>query len=84
MKKTTIYGEIENTTLYFGIPELYGEFLLTTCGDPTCLNELEDANDEDTICIVNDLLNDPSTTWEPCTEEDEEYVNDRLRIWGCI
>ena len=82
MKKTIIYGEIENNTLYFGIPEVDGEFILTTSGDPTCLNELEDANADETICAINDLLNDPATPLEDCTAEDAEYVAEWLNVWG--
>ena len=82
MKKTIIYGESENNTLYFGIPEVYGEFILTTGGDPTCLNELEDADAEETICAISDLLNDPATPWEDCTDEDIEYVAEWLNVWG--
>ena len=82
MKKTIIYGEIENNTLYFGIPEVDGEFILTTSGDPTCLNELEDANADETICAINDLLNDPATPWEDCTAEDAEYVAEWLNVLG--
>ena len=82
MKKTIICGEIENNTLYFGIPEVDGEFILTTSGDPTCLNELEDANADETICAINDLLNDPATPWEDCTTEDAEYVAEWLNVWG--
>ena len=82
MKKTIIYGEIENNTLYFEITEVDGEFILTTSGDPTCLNELEDANADETICAINDLLNDPATPWEDCTAEDAEYVAEWLNVWG--
>lgn len=40
MKKAYIYNDNERNTLYFGIASVYGEFILTTEGDPTCLNEL--------------------------------------------
>lgn len=81
MKKTTIYGDTENFNLYFGIKELYGEFLLETGGDPTCLGELEEEDADGWIHAVNDLLNDPATPWEPCTKEDEEYVAEWVNIW---
>lgn len=85
MKKTTIYGDTENFNLYFGIKELYGEFLLETGGDPTCLNELEDAQNDQTDSLIesiSDIINDPSTPWEACDEEDEEYVKRALESWG--
>ena len=85
MKKAYIYNDNERNTLYFGITSVYGEFILTTNGNPTCLNELEDANDEAADALIeeiNAIINDPSTPWEACDEEDEAYVAEWLRIWG--
>ena len=85
MKKVDIYKDIERDTLYFGMPSVYGEFILTTNGNPTSLNELEDANDEDCDALIeeiNAIINDPSTPWEACDEEDEAYVAEWLSIWG--
>lgn len=25
----------------------------------------------------------PATLWEECSEADEAYLNDWLRVWGC-
>lgn len=87
MKKTAIYTDPERFWLYYNIDSVSGGYILETGGDPTCLGELEDAqNDEADALIesISEIINDPRTPWEPCTEEDEEYVNDWLRIWGCI
>lgn len=86
MKKTYIYGE-EKQTLYYGIASVYGEFILTTNGDPTCLNELEDTNNESCNALITgiqEIISDPSTCWEPCNEEDEEYIVETLRAWGLM
>ena len=85
MKKAYIYNDNERNTLYFGIASVYGEFVLTTEGDPTCLNELEDANNESCdalISSIQEIITDPSTPWEPCDEGDEAYVSEWLSIWG--
>lgn len=55
MKKIYIYNDIERNTLYFGISSVYGEFILTTNGNPTSLNELEDANDEDCDALIEEI-----------------------------
>lgn len=85
MKKTYINDNGEHNTLYFGITSVYGGFILTTGGDPICLNELEDAGNEeceDLISSIQEIINDPSTPWEACSEEDKEYVSEWLKIWG--
>lgn len=82
MKKT--YTSNGNT-LYTGISRIYGGWLLTTEGDPTTLNELEDANNDATdqeIAEINEILADPSTVWEEVNEEDAEYINGWLDTWG--
>ena len=84
MKKTYIYNG-ERQTLYVGIPEIYGEFILTTSGDPTCLNELEDSNNDTCdamIAGIRETINDPETSWERCNDKDKEYVSEWLKIWG--
>ena len=81
MKKTYINNDI----LYTGIDRIYGGWLLTTEGDPTTLNELEDANNDASdreISKINETLTDPSTAWEECDEEDLEYINGWLEAWG--
>ena len=82
MKKTTITTNNELFNLYFGISSVYGEFILETAGDPTCLNELEDAGVDALIDSVNSVISNPNTYWEPCNEDDEEYVSDCLEAWG--
>ena len=82
MKKT--YTSNGNT-LYTEISAIYGGWLLTTDGDPTTLNELEDANNDaadQEIAEINAILADPSTVWEEVNEEDAEYINGWLDTWG--
>lgn len=81
MKKTYINGY----TLYTGIDAIYGGWLMTTEGDPTTLNELEDANNDASdreIAEINEILTDPSTAWEECDEDDISYVEEWLNVWG--
>lgn len=99
MKKTEISyrltsGEEVCSTLYGDIPQLYGECMYTTNGDPVPFGEIEemfqDAEEEDEfypfICeeynAVVHAIESTDTYWEPCTEEDEEYVVEWLKIWG--
>lgn len=82
MKKTIITINNESCKLLFGISSVYGEFILETAGDPTCLNELEDYGCEELIEAINNIIANPNTYWEPCDEEDEEYVSEWLSIWG--
>ena len=84
MKKTYICDG-ERQTLYCNIPCVYGGFILTTNGDPTCLNELEDANSDACGAIISrilEIINNPETCWERCNAEDTEYVSEWLKIWG--
>lgn len=82
MKKTysTINGE--RFALYTGIESVYGGYILETNGGPTCLNELEDAEDTTLIDQINAVTSDPSTPWEPLEEENTQYISDTLDAWG--
>lgn len=73
-------NDAELQTLYVGIDRIYGGWLLTTCGDPTCLNEAEDASDEETIRLVDDLVE--HGTPEDLDDDDIAYVEDVLDAWG--
>lgn len=84
MKKTFIPGVIENEYLYYGIPELYGEFLVTSCGDPLTLSTLEDTGCEEEIANIKAIIENPLTGWEDCNESDVEYVQGWLSDWGII
>lgn len=82
MKKTYY---IDGETLYVGIERIYGEWLLTTGGDPVTLYVDEEANDEFSLREIEEIDNiicDPSTEWEECDEDDIEYINRWLEIWG--
>lgn len=82
MKKTIIDINNESFKLFFGISSVYGEFILETAGDPTCLNELEDAKSDDLIETINSIIDNSNTHWESCDDEDEEYISDCLCAWG--
>lgn len=74
----------ETFALYYGIDAVYGDYILETGGDPTCLNALEEAGD-DTEALrnaIDALIDDPATPWEECDSKDENYVAEWLRIWG--
>lgn len=82
MKKT--YTSNGNT-LYTGIDRIYGGWLLTTGGDPTTLNELENAQNADAdqeIAEINAIISDPSTPWEECDAKDTAYILEWINIWG--
>ena len=85
MKKTTIEINNTNYNLYIGVNEVYGEFILETEGDPTCLNELEDVGTpecEELIKKINNVIASSNTYWEDLDEEDEEHISEWLNIWG--
>lgn len=82
MKKTIITVNNESFNLFFGISSVYGEFILETGGDPTCLNELEDTGCEELIETINNIIADPNTYWEQCDEDDDQYIEEWLEIWG--
>ena len=82
MKKTIININNEEFKLFAGISSVYGEFILETNGDPACLDELENSDSYDLIELINSIINDTDTVWEPCDEEDEQYIAEWLEIWG--
>lgn len=86
MKKTLFEVGISGCCyLYVGIEPVYGGFILETGGDPITLNDLEDANTpecDEIIQNINNFISNPNTYWEPCNEEDEEYVLGYLEAWG--
>lgn len=90
MKKTYITNESTSETyaLFAGIDAVYGGWLMETGGDPTCLNELEEAvadgneSAETLIGSINDLISASTTPWEDLSEEDLEYIQDTLESWG--
>lgn len=82
MKKTYFTINEERFALYTGIESVYGGYILETNGGPTCLNELEDAEDTTLIDQINAVTSDPSTPWEPLEEENTQYISDTLDAWG--
>ena len=72
-------------TLYFGVEPVYGEWILTTEGNPVALNCLEDDGskwEEETLAKIEAIIDDPRTPWKECNESDIEYINDTLEMWG--
>lgn len=80
--ETYRYDGSEAYALYVGIDAVYGGWILETGGDPTCLNELEQAAAEAEITAINEIIADPTTPWEDLSEEDLEYIQDTLESWG--
>lgn len=78
----------EGYALYVGIDAVYGGWILETGGDPCTLNDLEDAvadgNDaaEADINAINEIIAHPDTTWEDLDDDDLEYIQEWLEIWG--
>lgn len=81
---TSRFDGNEQFSLYTGIDSVYGGWILTNEGDPWCLNMLEDAGDDEMIQSINELLADPSTPWEACSESDSAYINECLEDWGLM
>ena len=72
---------ITNTeTIYIDIDELYGGWMATTEGEPTCLNMLEDAGAEEEIERIESIIDEYPA--EDITLEDEYYVDEWLEIFG--
>lgn len=90
MKKTYFTSEStsEAYALYVGIDAVYGGWIMETGGDPTCLNELEEAvsngvdGAEANINAINEIIASQATPWEDLDEEDLEYIQEWLEIWG--
>lgn len=97
MKKITFYDredDVETTALYTGISEIDGGFILrrdypetlydfesfeSTAPDATA--EQIEANEAE-LAEIKQIIADPSTPWEPLSEEDEEYIRYYLNAWG--
>lgn len=73
--------------LYFGIDTLEGGWMITTEGDPNTAYDFDekegwqDAQKEK--AAIEAIIADPRTPLEEITDEDIEYVNEWLGIWGC-
>ena len=78
MKKITTDTE----TIYIDIDELYGGWMATTEGEPTCLNMLEEAGAEEEIERIESIIDEYSA--EDVTLEDGYYVDEWLEIWGAL
>ena len=92
MKKITYYLDGTTQRIYSGIERVYGGWIATTEGNPITLNDLEDAQSyaetdleyaeiEEEISLINSLIEE--NEGEELTEEDIEYINEWLEIWGC-
>ena len=72
---------ITNTeTIYIDIDELYGGWMATTEGEPTCLNVLEQAGAEEEIERIESIIDEYPA--EDVTLEDECYVDEWLKMFG--
>lgn len=73
-------------TIYYGLDDIiYGGWILTTSGDPITLYVCEEAEDQDTIQLVDRLIEEAENGKRDSNEigeEDIKYINDWLRIWG--
>lgn len=70
-------------TIYYPVPELYGEFLVSTNGNPFTQNDLEDADDpeaEQELKQIRKLI--ASGAGEDCNDEDADYIKSWLQAWG--
>ena len=76
MKKITTDTE----TIYIDIDELHGGWMVTTEGEPTCLNMLEEAGAEEEIERIESIIDEYPA--EDITLEDEYYVDEWLEIFG--
>ena len=95
MKKTNIsYKNTDDLyigdVLYVGIDAVGGGWICTTDGDPFAEDSwIDGCNDNGCpeaatrgIEIITSVISDPSTIWEPLTEDDEEYISETLESWG--
>ena len=81
MKKITyIDANGIRQNIYTGIELVYGGWIATTEGNPTCLNELEESSAEDEINKINDLI--ATGEAEDLTDSDIEYINSTMKTWG--
>lgn len=88
MKKITYYVDSSIGTIYTGIERLYGGWMATLEGGPFTLEDLDgldnvdsEAEAEEEIDFINSLIEE--NEGEELTEEDIEYINEWLEIWGC-
>lgn len=72
----------EMFALYIGVKPVYGEYILETSGNATCLNELEEADASELIESINAIIANPATPWEALSDADTQYISDCLEAWG--
>lgn len=71
----------EKFALYIGISQVDGGWLLETGGDPASITSLADVQSDDAdslIGSIQNIISDPVTPWEECSEEDKEYIYETL------
>lgn len=85
------YGDA-TYTLYFGIDTLEGGWMITSEGDPYTAYDFDSVIDDEKEFwqaakrekeAIEAIIADPRTPLEEITDEDIEYVNEWLGIWGC-
>ena len=70
-------------TIYYPIPEIDGEFLVSTNGDPYTQYDLEEADTPETeqeLEQIRKLI--ASGAGEDCNDEDADYIESWLQAWG--
>ena len=81
---TLCIGDATNT-IYYPVPELDGEFLVSTNGDPFTQYDLEEADNpeaEQELELIRKLI--ASGAGEDCNDEDADYIKSWLQAWGII
>ena len=80
MKKISCAVNGTTQSIYSGIDRVYGGWIATTEGNPTCLNELEEAGAASEIKMINALISTGEE--EDLSADDIEYINSTLEAWG--
>lgn len=76
------FNGVESESLYIGIDELEGGFMLDTGNEPTTLVALENADAFECIEQIKAIINDESTPWEAVNEDGINHIKEWLEIWG--
>ena len=89
MKKIYYKNDEETNRFFFGIPALYGEWMMETDTEPLTLGICEEdianygdnAHEQELIEKCNRWIADPAIEWKECTNVDIDYVNGWLSTY---